>query len=217
MLTSAQTLQPTHFMYSRQMNQPVPSPPPSIIAKTINQSRQNVPSKSVSPRPHHHPGSPGYASPPPNSTIPMTSRSSGYVPYPINRGIPVCQSSPQQIAIQSTVIDQQSSDVDELLSSFCSPADHTPSCSPQASPTYCNSVVHSDQMIEGLRFTDAHSGPVSPDEFNRYLPDNRQVVAGTFGSITSCARQQQDYANVYTTAAIGMVPPTSLGQFTQNP
>ena len=220
----------------RRVNQPSPSPPPVLNKSTIlPQPRQIIPSKSVSPRPHH-PGSPGYASPPPSGgTIPMTSScSSSFGSFPINNQyLPVCQSSPPQITIQSTVVDhasQHPTDHIDILSSFCSPADNcsvTPSRSPQqvSSPSFCNTVVHSDQqMMEGIGFSDNHPGPVSPDEFNCYLPNNSHVVAGSFGPSTSCSsHQQQDFANVFSgstaTAAttIGVVQPSSLGQFSQNP
>ncbi len=214
--------QPHSIVYRRFPNQPTPSPPPSNNGKSalLNLTRPTISAKPRSPRPLI-PSSPGgYGSPPPSN--PMTSScSTNYSSFPLNPYLPVCQSSPQ-ISIPSAIVghttSQQSSDMD-ILTSFCSPQTNTTSSrSPQASPSFCSTVVPSESV---MGFSDSHSGPVSPDEFNCYLPNNNSqgIPGGTFSSSPiSCS--QQDYTNVYsssTAAGIGVVQPASLGQFSQNP
>ncbi len=201
--------QQQHFMY-RQLNSVSSPPPTSIMTKRpiMNPPRQTLtPSKSCSPRPPHS-CSPGYSSPPPNSVIPVTTCPTSYSSFSVN--LSVCPSPPH---ITTNTQQQSSSDVvDDILNTFCNqPTNPTPSCSPQSSPR-CFST---EPLIDSIGFNDNHSGPVSPDEFNRYLPNNNHVIGSNFGA-TSC-HQQQDYTNVYSNSTIGMVQPSSLGQFSQNP
>ena len=205
------------IVYRGFTNQPTPSPPPSNNGKSslLNSTRPTISAKPRSPSRPLIPSSPGgYGSPPP--TNPMTSCSANFGPFPLNPYLPVCQSSPIPSAIVGHTTSQPSSDMD-ILTSFCGPQTNTTSSrSPQASPSFCN--VSSESV---MGFSDSHSGPVSPDEFNCYLPNNSNqgISGGSFGSSPiSCS--QQDYANVYsssTAAGIGVVQPASLGQFTQNP
>ena len=211
--------QQQHYMY-RQLNHPNPtSSPPPTKGSIMNPSRQTMtPSKSSSPRPHHS-QSPGYSSPPPpnGGGIPVTQCSTSYSTF--NQSV---SPPPSHITANSQQQQPPSDVVDDLLLNFCNPSnpvDHctvaTPSCSPQTSPRCFNSVV--EPMIDRIGFSDSHSGPVSPDEFNRYLPSNNQVMGNAFGPTTSCHLQRQDYTNVYSNSTIGMVQPNSLGQFSQNP
>lgn len=223
------TARQTQFVYSQspQQQQLPTQPPPPLRSPSRHQLPTRLESKPIprqatktlSPRPHPPPqpkSSPGYLSPPPRTPLPSTSSFSTYS----NTGPimpPTSVPPPMNTSTQQLVKTPSSSDVVDDLLSFCQAGgnnsiDHCPPITPpQPSPHY--NVIHSIDSIGG--FADNHSGPVSPDEFNCYLPNgNTQPVSGSFGSVTtSCCPQSQDFASVFSSASV--VQPSSVGHFTQ--
>ena len=132
---------------------------------------------------------------------------------------------------------QQSPDeVDDIISSICDQPNPSESCpitpgsvshSPQTSSPPCyithspNAAMHpSDQLMEEIGFSEQQAGPVSPDEFNRYLPKHSQVVSTPFRppSVVSSSSTLGEYTRAGYYSSSSGVQPCSLGPFfPQNP
>lgn len=130
---------------------------------------------------------------------------------------------------QSHMDTQQDNEVEDIISTLCDPPDTSDTCpiTPLSGSIHSPPHVHSpymhqtetmmntESMIDGLSFSNDPSGPVSPDEFNQYLPhvSESTVVTLSPSSFVPVSTSSQEYPSVLYS---GGCQPNSLG-YPQNP